>query len=153
MKLIKENFSRYTVSSDGKYIYDKKRNTESKQFNSNGYKQCRLVDNEGNIHIMGVHTAVAMFHNKDYYAGCIVHHKDENKQHNDTNNLQCMTKSEHCRLHADPTVLSEYIKKYGPTNKGQKMSWEYRDHCRRAAQRRYHGDNLIKPVLFKPPKK
>lgn len=154
MKLIKENFSRYEISSDGKYIYDKQRKVESNQFKSNGYMQCRLVDNEGCKHIMGTHTAVAMFYNDDYFPGCIVHHKDEDKHHNDTSNLQCMSRSEHSRIHADPNTLKNYIKEHGPANKGQKMSADYKHHCRMAALKRHHGYTFIKPVIFlKPPKK
>ncbi len=39
--------------------------------------------------------------------GCVIHHKDEIKTHNDLDNLQCMTKAEHSRLHQLGKVVSE----------------------------------------------
>ena len=116
-----------------------------KQFNSNGYKQVLLFDNDHNRIIKGVHQIVAEAHNPDFYDGCIVHHKDENKQNNNVENLEVMSKSDHCKLHADPSNVIKYIKQNGPTNKGQKMSKNFRESCRRAAIKRYkENPNLAK---------
>ena len=44
--------------------------------------------------------------------------------------------SEHSRHHADPSALIKYAKEHGPVNKGQKMSDEFREHCRISALKR-----------------
>lgn len=136
MERVRANFDRYSVSETGD-IYDKKYQRYSKSFKSNKYLQCRLVDNEGQIHIMGVHVAVAMFHSPDYYPGCVVHHKDENTLHNDIANLECLDRSEHSAKHADSERLANYIRVQGPWNKGKKMSIEFCQKCSDSAKRRH----------------
>lgn len=133
---IKENFNRYSVDTNGK-IFDKKYQRYSRTFKSNKYIQCRLVDNEGKIHIMGVHSVIAMFHMSDYFLGCVVHHKDGNTINNTISNLECLSRSKHSALHANPTHLCAYTNQYGPWNKGKKMSSEFCKKCSESAKRRW----------------
>ena len=143
MLMTKDDFSRYEVR-DGGTIIDCNKNTQVKIFKSNGYLQCRLVDNDGVPHIVGVHVAVAMFHCLDYFEGCIVHHEDENKQNNWSYNLTCETRSEHSKRHASKTRLSEYVKANGPANKGKKMSNEFCKKCSDSAKLRgFNGNQFI----------
>ena len=139
---IKENFSRYEVDRYGNFVFNLKYYRGSSIFRSNDYWQCRLVDNEGCVHIMGIHQAVAMFHCDDYFPGCYVHHKDEDKGNNCWDNLQCMTNEEHARLHADPTYILNYIRKNGLHNKGKKMSDVFREHCRVGQIKRHQRDKV-----------
>lgn len=83
-----------------------------------------------------VHVLVAKTHNPEYYPGCVVHHKDENKYNNCSDNLKIESKSEHARHHADPTALIEWSRTHEPVNKGKKPSAEFREHCRIAALKR-----------------
>lgn len=139
----KDDFKRYDVK-DGGIIIDLVKNTQVKIFKSNDYVQCRLVDNDGVAHIIGVHVAVAMFHCSDYFEGCIVHHEDEDKKNNWAYNLKCETRSEHSRRHASKTHLSNYVKQNGPANKGKKMSSEFCERCRESALRRgFNGNQFV----------
>ena len=56
--------------------------SEAKQFNSCGYKQVRMIDDNGNRSIKGVHQVVAMTFDKGYFPDCVVHHIDEDKHNN-----------------------------------------------------------------------
>ena len=143
----KEDFSsRYIVSEDGE-IYDIEKDKKVKQFKSNKYRQCCLFDREGKKHTMGVHTVVAMFHSDYYFEGCEVHHIDEDPHNNNINNLRCMSKSNHARLHAlGNYTLANYTKEHGPHNKGKKMDEMFCKKCKAAANRRY--GNLIRPFEF-----
>ena len=136
MNMKKEDFSRYLVYDGGK-IYDIKLNRFSKIFRSNDYLQCRMVDNDGVVRIMGVHTAVCMFNHPEYFEGCVIHHIDGNKYNNYVSNLHPMTRSEHTELHCNRHVLADYIKRNGPANKGKKMSDDFREKCRQSAFKRW----------------
>ena len=136
----KTDFSRYDVI-DGGQIIDKKHNCEIKLFRSNGYLQCRLVDNEGEAHILGVHSVVAMFYCDSYFEGCVVHHKDEDRHNNHSSNLECLTRAQHSRMHVNPNVLRKYIQVNGPANKGKHMSEEFKEKCRQSAIRRWSKSN------------
>lgn len=133
------DFPRYSVSATGEiWDYEKKRPT--KIFKSNEYYQCVLFDKNGKKHVYGVHTVVAMFHCFDYFPGCVVHHVDGDKHNNIASNLCCMTRNEHALMHSNyPAAMLAKIKTDGAWNKGKKMSEEFREHCRLAAQRRLRG--------------
>lgn len=107
------------------------------QFNSSGYKQVCICPVDGSRRrVFGVHQLVAMTFDPNYTPDCNVHHLDENKTNNKAYNLECMPKSEHARLHADITHISNYLKENGPYNKGMKMSDEFREKCRQSALKR-----------------
>lgn len=129
-----DNFSNYYVDDEGN-VY-KKDMTKIKPFNSNGYFQVYMRDDENKRHVFGVHQVVAMAFLPDYFEGCVVHHKDEDKHNNKVENLQIEYRSNHSRHHADPTVLTKYIKEHGSYNKGMKMSEEFREKCRQSALKR-----------------
>ena len=110
-----------------------------KPFNSSGYKQVYMLDNDGKRSIKGVHQVVSMTFDDKYYDGCVVHHKDENKLHNWDENLQVESISEHARHHADPSRLAKWAKENGgPANKGKTMSDEFKEKCRQNALKREH---------------
>ena len=99
------------------------------QFNSIGYKQVCICPVDGSRRrVFGVHQLVAMTFDPNYTPDCQVHHLDENKTNNKAYNLECMSKSEHTRLHSKERV---------PYNKGMKMSDDYREKCRQSALRRW----------------
>lgn len=110
-------------------------------FNSSGYKQAYLKDEEGNRSVKGIHQLIAMTFDEEYYDGCVVHHKDENKCHNWDENLEVESREEHSRHHADPSRLANYINEYGPANKGKKMSPEFCEKCRQSALNRKDNQN------------
>ena len=106
-------------------------------YNSGGYNNVYIPDANGKKTVKGVHQLVAMTFKEEYYTGCVVHHKDENKKHNWDENLQIESNEEHSRHHANPQAMLNWQKEHGgPANKGQKMSDEFRDHCREGALRR-----------------
>lgn len=108
-----------------------------KPFKSCGYKQVYLRDSNGKRSIKGVHQVVAMTYSQDWFDGCIVHHKDEDKHNNYIGNLKCETLQEHARHHANSENVIRWIRKNGPHNKGKKMSPEFCEACRKAALKRY----------------
>ena len=64
-------FPRYDVKTDGTIYKDGKL---LRPFKSNQYQQVVLIDKDGNNHVLGVHTVVAMQY-LNYFKGCVVHHK------------------------------------------------------------------------------
>ena len=132
---IRENFTRYYVSRNG-VVYDKQRHRVSSLFKSTKYIQCRLVDDDKVVHIMGVYVAVAMFHADDYFPGCVVHHKDGNTKNNHIDNLSCLDKITHAKLHANPEHIKLYTKQHGAWNKGLKMSADFCKKCSDSAKKR-----------------
>lgn len=133
-------FSRYSVI-DGGHLYDTLQCCVVKEFKSNKYLQCRVYDDDNNVHIFGVHQMIARLCCEDWFEGCIVHHKDGNT----INNLECFSRSYHSRLHiyksGEHNRLRDYVKSYGPANKGQKMSKEFRKHCSESAKKRGFNGN------------
>lgn len=141
--------NRYIVYENGK-IFDKKTNETVKQFKSNKYMQCLLFDDDGKRHVLGVHSVVARFHCPDWFEGCVVHHMDENTHNNDVSNLQCLSRSEHCRHHADPSKMVKHVKEHGAWNKGKPWSDESKKKMSESAKRRYadgstsfHGNQYV----------
>lgn len=120
-----------------------------KPFESLGYDQVYMKNKDGKRSIKGVHQVVSMTFDPDYYPGCVVHHKDENKKHNWDDNLKVESRSDHSRHHANPQAILEWIKKNdGPVNKGKKMSPEFCEKCRQSAlnrkdSRTFHGNQYV----------
>lgn len=108
------------------------------QFNSNKYRQVLLRDRlKHKRSIKGVHQVVAMSFLDNYFDGSVIHHIDENPKNNNVLNLECMTKSDHCKHHARSENFTNYIKEHGVWNKGRTMSDEFRQHCRESALKRH----------------
>lgn len=129
------NYPGYTCDTSGN-VY-RPDGSRIKPFNSSGYKQVYMKDEDGKRAIKGVHQVVAMTFKPEYYPGCVVHHKDENKGHNYAENLEVESRNDHSRHHANPDAMLEWQKKNGgPVNKGQKMSDEFREKCRQSALNR-----------------
>lgn len=111
-------------------------------YNSGGYNNVYIPDVNGKKTVKGVHQLVAMTFKEEYYPGCVVHHKDENKRHNWDENLQIESKEEHSRHHANPQAMFDWQKEHGgPANKGKAMSEESREKCRQSALNRTDGKN------------
>lgn len=111
-------------------------------FNSCGYKQVCVFDANHNKYVKGVHQLVSQTFDPNFYDGCVVHHRNEIKTDNYLENLEVTSRSEHSRHHADPSRLQNYIKQYGPHNKGKRMSDEFREHCRISALHRRKSDQI-----------
>lgn len=131
----KENFPDYDVDVNGN-VY--KNNEIITPFKSNGYLQVLLFDVNHKRRVLGVHTMVAMKYIPEYTEQSVVHHKDENKQNNNLENLEVFaSKAEHARFHnKDNLTLKEYTQKHGPHNKGKKMSKEFCEKCSVSAKKR-----------------
>lgn len=130
-----QDFSMYYASTEGiiyNWLLDK-----VNPFNSNGYYQVKIKNDNNVATVKGVHQLVAAAFMSDYKQGMIVHHKDENKHNNCLDNLQLMARSAHARLHIDTEYLSQLSKERTPWNKGKKMSEEYRQHCSEGAKKRW----------------
>ena len=127
-------FSKYFVSTDGK-VYTGLLE-EIKPFNSNGYYQVKLRDDDNVPQVKGVHQLVAMTFLSSYRNGCVVHHVDEKRHNNTLSNLQVMSNAEHASLHYDTEKLSAICKNRTPWNKGKKMTDTFRQHCRESALKR-----------------
>lgn len=134
MKKIK-NFSNYYVDKHGT-VYRKDK-TPIKPFNSCGYYQVYMRDDNDRRRILGVHQVVAMAY-LNYYDGCVVHHKDEDKHNNDVSNLVVESVSDHARRHANPERLVNYTKAHGSHNRGAAASEEVRKRRKKASDKKYN---------------
>ena len=132
---------------DRKGVIYKENGVRIKPFESSGYDQVYMRDKNNKRSIKGVHQVVSMTFDPEFYKGCVVHHKDENKKHNVDTNLKVESCSEHARHHADPQHLIKWQKEHGgPTNKGKKMSPEFCEKCRKSAikrHRRERGEHFV----------
>ena len=61
-----------------------------------------------------------------------------NKTNNNYDNLECKSRSEHSKEHANPEPIIKYNKENGPINKGKKMSKAYKQKCKESAIRRWN---------------
>lgn len=141
MSYLSEHFKNYDCDVFGN-VY--KNGKLLKQCNSNGYKQVTLRDENNKRRICGVHQVVAMKY-LDYYDGCVVHHKDKNKQNNNLDNLEVKSSYDHKRQHG---LENEFFKTMNKNktawNKGLKMSEEFCEHCRVNAQKRgFLGNQFV----------
>ena len=130
------NFNNYMVDGYGN-VYRKNDMSIIKPFKSNKYLQVCIKDDSGVKHVYGVHQVVAMAY-LPYYKGCVVHHINENTKNNMLYNLRVEDRSEHSRHHADPSSLTEWLRKNGgPINKGKHPSIESRMKMSESAKRRH----------------
>ena len=139
--------SRYRATDDG-HIFDKENQCFIKEFKSNKYLQCQVYDDNGQVHVLGVHQVVARLRCLDWFEGCIVHHKDGDCHNNSVNNLSCYSRSYHSRQHiidsGSSKRLSDYVKEHGPANKGKTMSEEFKHKCSCSARRRgFNGNQYV----------
>lgn len=136
-------FPGYSVTPDGNVFEGDK---QLVPFHSNGYLQVNIKSAENKRkRAYGVHTLVAMNYLPDYFEGCIVHHKDGNRQNNILDNLMVLTQSKHAKLHvAEYNPLVEYVKTHDPHNKGKKMSKEYCEARRLGAiGKKFRGNQYV----------
>ncbi len=111
----------YTITKSGE-VYNPE-NKLIKPFSSNGYKQVCIKPEDGSRRkIFGVHQLMAMTFIENYSPDCVTHHKDGDKTNNKLENLECKSRSEHSRQHANYIPLWKHIVYYGPHNKGQYTS-------------------------------
>lgn len=122
---------------DRQGVVYRKNGVRIKPFESSGYDQVYMRDENNKRAVKGIHQIVSMTFDPDFYPGCVVHHIDENKKNNIDTNLKVESKSEHSRHHADRDRLANYINEHGPHNKGKKMSPEFCEKCRQSALRRH----------------
>ena len=59
-----------------------------------------------------LHVYVWMYHNGEIPKGYQIHHKDENKYHNDIDNLECLTEHEHLSHHSSKPERKAQSLKY-----------------------------------------
>lgn len=112
-------------------------------FNSSGYKQVYMRDDNNKRKILGVHQVVGMAF-LPYFKGCVVHHINENKNMNAIYNLQIETLQQHSRYHANPSALIKYVRDNGPINKGKHPSDKSRHKMSESAKKRgFNGNQFI----------
>ena len=102
-ELILNNFSNYVINDSGnneKSIWSIRKNKWLKPFTHNsGHLNFYLVDDCGKKTCNGLHRwlAKAFIKNPNNYD--VVHHKDHNPKNNRIENLQWISKANHCSLH------------------------------------------------------
>lgn len=130
MSYLSDNYSSVDCDKEGN-VY--RNGLLLKPFHSNRYLQVIIFDDCGKKKTCGVHTIVAMKY-LDYFDGCVVHHKDHNRQNNRVENLEVYDRKSHCRFHCQESdKFTKSRKGKIPWNKGMKMSDEFREHCRQSA--------------------
>lgn len=126
------NYPNYDCSTRGA-IYEN--GNPKHQFNSNGYKQVKIKDKNGISKVIGSYCVVAMKY-LDYYEGCDVHHKDQNRSNNNLSNLEIKDHKEHAREHSKENTIFHTLNKGKPAwNKGMKMSKEFCKKCSESAKK------------------
>lgn len=114
-ELILNNFSNYVINDSGnneKSIWSIAKNKWLKPFTHNsGHLIFCLIDDFGKRTHNGLHRwlAKAFIENPNNYD--IVHHKDHNPHNNRIENLQWISRPDHCKLHISGKTLSEDHKK------------------------------------------
>lgn len=104
-----EEFPEYEISNYGRVRSHKwKQEKILKPYLKNGYC-CVMLSNrvkgqknqEYTRKGIRVHRLVAKYFSDNYFEECEVHHKDRNRQNNNINNLMCLTKEAHIKLHKE----------------------------------------------------
>lgn len=141
MNYLQLKYPRFDVDEQGNVYKD---SILMKSFRSNGYRQVVLVDDQGNQKVAGVHCVVAMKY-LDYYEGCIVHHKDQDRSNNHLDNLEVKDSVEHLKYHGQQVAktYSEAMKGKIPWNKGKKMSDDFRKKCSESAKKRVEREKEL----------
>lgn len=83
-----------------------------KTFTLFGYEISNLYKN-GKSYNIRVHRIVAKVFCDDYFEGCEVHHKDNNRKNNRSDNLSCSTKMEHLKEHGKGLKRVKKVDKFG----------------------------------------
>lgn len=91
--MIKQIFSNYWITTDGK-VYNSRKKLLKTQTYKNGYQFVNIAG-----HNKLIHRLVAMAYLKDYSEDKQVHHINENRGDNRVENLKVMPLIEHQRLH------------------------------------------------------
>lgn len=106
MYKIISGFEKYSISCDGTIKNNKTGKILKPQINSSGYYIVRLSDKHNFTETVYVHRLVAL-NWLDYIKGCVVNHKDGNKQNNHYTNLEWVTQQDNIK-HAWKTGLSKH---------------------------------------------
>lgn len=166
MSYLSENYPNYDVDEFGN-VY--KYGNLMKPYNTRGdYLQVYLYDKNHKGKLFGVYVVVAMKY-LNYYEGCLVHHKDENKMNNHVSNLEIISRSEHSRNHMiGNTIVKEYYKTHTSKKKGKtindpeysrKLSEAQKRRIEREGGRIFKGnqyintnrEKVIVPIYFNDP--
>lgn len=93
-------YPNYYVNRMGQVFDSNMNQIKPYHYNDNyHYDSFQVYDDQNVSHILGVHQAVAMTFNPDWYHGCVVHHIDENKYNNWDTNLAITNRSSHASNH------------------------------------------------------
>ena len=150
-ELILNNFSNYVINDSGnneKSIWSIPKNKWLKPFiHNSGHLIFCLVDDCGQRTFGGLHRwiAKAFIENPNNYD--VVHHKDHNPQNNKIENLQWISKPDHCKLHNSGKTFSEgHKKKISVANKGKESPMKGKHHTEEAKKRMSEA-HMSKPRL------
>ena len=139
-ELILNNFSNYVINDSGnneKSIWSIPKNKWLKPFiHNSGHLIFCLVDDCGKRTFGGLHRwiAKAFIENPNNYD--VVHHKDHNPQNNKIENLQWISKPDHCKLHCSGKTFSEdHKKKISVAKKGKESPLKGKHHTEETKKR------------------
>lgn len=127
------DYPNYYIDRSGN-VFDKNYRYIKPYHYNDHYDQICIYDKNGKHKMLAIHQAVAMtFKPDEYFKGCIVHHKDENKYNNHIDNLEILDRSSHASIHAriyyDKIAICQIC--------GKKFLWTAE------RQMHYYGDKRI----------
>ena len=94
------NFPNVKVNMNGEVFTSMGDRIQPYHYNDNEhYDSIYTHDINGKRHVIGVHQLVSMTFDDNWYSGCVVHHKDENKYNNGYWNLEVISRSDHAFHH------------------------------------------------------
>lgn len=85
----------------GRVYNSEKELTPYKYRDDSHYDSLYVRDLNDVPHVVGIHQLVSQTYDPDYYPGCVVHHKDENKYNNYDTNLEVNSRSQHALHHSN----------------------------------------------------
>jgi len=147
---------RYVIAKDGSYIRDKRTGKKLDNIHINqGYRVISISLNGNDYYPIKISHLQYLAWKGIIPKRYIIHHKDENKLNDHKDNHDCLTKSEHIKMHKKGKnhhmygkhFSEETKKKMSKIRKGKHLSEETKKKMSRSKLGKYSGENNPNTIL------